>query len=183
MKKLFVIFTAFFRVGILTFGGGYSMLPMLKREVVEKHGWAGEEELLDWFAMSQCGPGAIAISTAAFAGRKVAGVPGAVAAAIGVAAPSYGIILILASVLQSLSANPWVQSAFAGIRACVCALILNAVLKLAKTALKDAFALCLFLLAFLGAVLLDVSPVLLVLGGGVLGALWLTLRERRGAGK
>lgn len=178
-KELFSIFAAFFRVGILTFGGGYSMLPMLRREVVEKHKWASEEELLDWFAMSQCAPGAIAISTATFAGRKIRGFGGAVAAALGVVMPSLLIILIVALFLQELSRYAWVKAAFAGIRAGVCALILNAVVKLWKKAVKDRFALLIFILALLGAVFLDVSPVLFVLLGALAGFVWLTLREKR----
>lgn len=183
MKHLSTIFISFFQVGILTFGGGYSMLPMLRREVVEKHAWGTEEELLDWFAVGQCGPGAIAINTAALVGRKVAGVPGAAAAVLGIISPSYIIILLVAAFLSSIGSNPWVQAAFAGIRACVCALILNAACKLWKSSVKDAAALILFLAAFVGAALLDVSPILLVLGGGLFGVVWMTLRNRGGQGE
>ena len=114
----------------MTFGGGYAMLPILQREVVENKGWATEEELANWFAIGQCTPGVIAVNTATFAGRKVLGNIGGVVATLGVVFPSLIIISLLAGVITTFAEVAWVKNAFAGIRVCVCVLIFNAVVKL-----------------------------------------------------
>ena len=130
MKELWMLLITFAKVGVMTFGGGMAMLPILQREVVENRGWATEAELMDYYAVGQCTPGAIAINTAVFVGNKIRGIPGGVAAALGVAAPSLLIILAIALFIQSFSDLPAVQYAFAGIRVGVCVLIFNAVRKL-----------------------------------------------------
>ena len=131
------LFLTFAKVGICTFGGGYAMLPILQREVVEKKSWASDEELTDYFAIAQCTPGVIAVNTATFVGQKQKGVPGGVLATLGVVFPSVVIIMILAAFIQNFAHLPVVIHAFAGIRACVCALILSSILKLAKKSLAD----------------------------------------------
>ena len=131
------LFLTFAKVGVCTFGGGYAMLPILQREVVEKKGWASDEELTDYFAIAQCTPGVIAVNTATFVGQKQKGVPGGVLATLGVVFPSVVIIMILAAFIQNFAHLPVVIHAFAGIRACVCALILSSILKLAKKSLAD----------------------------------------------
>ena len=131
------LFLTFAKVGVCTFGGGYAMLPILQREVVEKKGWASDEELTDYFAIAQCTPGVIAVNTATFVGQKQKGVPGGVLATLGVVFPSVVIIMILAAFIQNFAHLPVVSHAFAGIRACVCALILSSILKLAKKSLAD----------------------------------------------
>ena len=131
------LFLTFAKVGVCTFGGGYAMLPILQREVVEKKGWATDEELTDYFAIAQCTPGVIAVNTATFVGQKQKGVPGGVLATLGVVFPSVVIIMILAAFIQNFAHLPVVIHAFAGIRACVCALILSSILKLAKKSLAD----------------------------------------------
>ena len=131
------LFLTFAKVGVMTFGGGYAMLPLLQREVVENKGWATEEELADYFAIGQCTPGIIAVNTATFIGKKHAGIPGGILASLGVVFPSLVIITLLASVITSVADLAVVQHAFAGIRVCVCVLIFNSVLKLGKSAVKD----------------------------------------------
>ncbi len=169
MKLLIDLFLTFARVGVMTFGGGYAMLPMLQREVVENKGWATEEELADWFAIGQCTPGVIAVNTATFAGRKVAGTIGGVAATLGVVFPSIVIISLLAGVITTFSELAWVKNAFAGIRVCVCVLIFNAVLKLWKKAVIDKRTLVLFAVILLASALSDLSPVVFVLLAAVCG--------------
>ena len=132
MKELLELFLAFARIGGLTFGGGYAMLPMLQREVVENKGWATEAELMDYYAVGQCIPGVIAANTAVFVGNKVKGLAGAIAASFGVVSPSLVIIIAIAAFIQSFSELEIVQNAFAGIRIGVCVLILTAVIKLFK---------------------------------------------------
>lgn len=163
------MFKAFFRVGILTFGGGYAMLPILRREVVEAHPWCTDEELADYFAIGQCTPGIIAVNTATFIGYKLAGVPGGIFATFSLTLPSFVIILIIAAVLQNFADYAVVKNAFAGIRVAVVALIVNAVIKLMKTSVVDKLTLCIFLAVFLLAAFLDVSPIFFVLAAGLAG--------------
>ena len=169
MKLLWQLFLAFARVGVMTFGGGYAMIPILEREIVDRHGWATEEELMDYYAVGQCTPGVIAVNTATFIGYKVAGNLGGVIATLGVVFPSVVIITVIAGILTSFAEVPAVKSAFAGIRVCVCVLIFNAVLKLWKKAVVDKATLILFLGVFLLSVFFSVSPVVFVVFCAVAG--------------
>jgi len=171
MKLLIELFLTFAKMGVMTFGGGYAMLPILQREVVEKKGWASEEELMDYYAVGQCTPGIIAVNTGTFIGRKQAGVPGAIAATVGVVFPSVVIITLIAALLTNFADIPAVKSAFAAIRVCVCVLIFNSVIRLWKKAVIDKVTLVLCLLVFVLSVFFDISPawfVLLCAGGGIL---------------
>ena len=160
MKQLWKLFLAFARVGVMTFGGGYAMIPILEREIVDRHGWATEEELMDYYAVGQCTPGVIAVNTATFIGYK--GTVGGVVATLGVVFPSVVIITVIAGILTNFADVPAVKSAFAGIRVCVCVLIFNAVLKLWKKAVVDKITLVLFLGVFLLSVFFDISPIVFV---------------------
>ncbi len=162
MKTLLQLFAAFARVGVMTFGGGYAMIPILEREIVDRHGWATSEELMDYYAVGQCTPGVIAVNTATFVGYSVAGVPGGIMATLGVVFPSVVIITVIAGILTNFADLPSVKSAFAAIRVCVCVLIFNAVMKLWKKAVPDKATLVLFLLVFLLSVFLDLSPIVFV---------------------
>ena len=162
MKQLWDLFLAFARVGVMTFGGGYAMIPILEREIVDRHGWASEEELMDYYAVGQCTPGVIAVNTATFIGCKVAGTIGGIVATLGVVFPSVVIITAIAGILTSFAEVPAVKSAFAGIRVCVCVLIFNAVLKLWKKAVVDKATLVLFLGVFLLSAFFDISPIVFV---------------------
>jgi chromate transporter len=179
LRELLELFVTFAKVGVMTFGGGYAMLPILQREVVENKGWATDEELADYFAIGQCTPGVSAVNTATFIGQKKRGVPGGVLATLGVVFPSLVIITALAGVIATLSHLAVVQHAFAGIRACVGVLIFNAVLKLWKSAAKDRWALVIFLAVFAGAVFLKISPVVYVLAAAAAGILIETIRGRQ----
>ena len=169
MKLLLQMFLTFAKVGVMTFGGGYAMLPILQREVVENKGWATEEELMDYFAIGQCTPGVIAVNTATFIGQKLKGIFGAIFATLGVVFPSLLIISLLAGVIEAFSHLVWVQNAFGGIRVCVCVLIANAVVKLYKKAVVDIPTFVIFLLVALGSIFLPVSPVIFVLIAAVAG--------------
>lgn len=156
------LFLAFAKVGALTFGGGMAMLPILQREVSENKNWATEDELMDYYAIGQCTPGIIAVNTATFIGKKQRGIIGGIVASLGVVFPSFVIILIIASVLQNFADIPAVQSAFAGIRVCVCVLILNSVIKLGKKAVKDKAALVILVAVFILSAFFKVSPIFFV---------------------
>ena len=179
MRELWELFITFAKVGVMTFGGGYAMLPILQREVVENKGWATDEELTDYFAIGQCTPGIIAVNTATFIGQKQKGVIGGIFTTLGVVFPSVVIITLLAGVIQAFSHIVWVQHAFGGIRVCVCVLIFNAVLKLWKSAVKDAWALVIFLCVLAASVLLELSPVVYVLFAAVAGILIKTLEVKK----
>lgn len=179
MQRLHTIFLSFFKIGLFTFGGGYAMLPILQREVVEKRGWATENELMDYYAIGQCTPGVIAVNTATFVGQKQAGVWGGIFATLGVVFPSLVIIMIIAAFIQNFAHLPAVQNAFAGIRVCVCVLILNAVVKLWKKSIVDWKTFLIFLLVFAGSVFLNVSPVLYVLAAAVAGVVIRELEARK----
>lgn len=153
----------------MTFGGGYAMLPILEREVVQNKKWATSEELLNYFAVGQCTPGVIAVNTATFIGYKRKGIAGAIFATAGVVFPSLVIITILAAFLQNFAEIEAVQKAFGGIRAVVAALIINAVIKFFKSGVKDVTGVVVFVLAFIVAGLLGISPVYVIIGALIVG--------------
>lgn len=179
------LFLTFAKVGVCTFGGGYAMLPILQREVVEKKGWATDEELTDYFAVGQCTPGIIAVNTATFVGRSQAGIAGGVVATLGLVFPSLVIIMVIAAFLQNFMHLEFVIHAFNGVRAGVVALILSSVIKLFKNAVMDwptrvIYAVVLILAGYgalfslpqgaLGAALgVLSSPVFLVIAAGAAG--------------
>ena len=180
MKELWDLFWTFAKMGAITFGGGYAMLPILQREVVEKKGWATEEELMDYYAVGQCTPGIIAVNTATFVGQKFRGAAGGIAATLGVVFPSLVIISILAGLIQNFSHLPVVVNAFAGIQVCVCVLIFNSVRKLLKKSVVDKRTAVIFIAVLLGSVFLNVSAVWFILLAGVAGVV-LKNWEVRGA--
>ena len=179
MKELLTLFFTFAKVGVMTFGGGYAMLPILQREVCEKKCWATEEELMDYFAIGQCTPGVIAVNTATFIGQKHKGILGGIFATLGVVFPSLVIISLLAGVIEAFSHLAWVQHAFGGIRICVCVLIINAVVKLFKKAVFDVKTLIIFLIVVLGSTFTEISPVFFVLIAGVAGIVIKVLEGRK----
>lgn len=169
MKELISLFLTFARIGAFTFGGGYAMLPMLQREVVQSRKWATEDEVLDYFAIGQCTPGVIFVNTATFIGYKQKGIPGAIFATAGGVFPSLVIIMIIAAVLTNFADLPVVQNAFGGIRVVVGVLIINAVSGMWKKSVVDKLGIVLAIISFAVATFVDISPVWLVLVGAVIG--------------
>jgi len=169
MRKILNLFWAFFRIGGLTFGGGYAMLPMLQKEVVDKNGWATEEELLNYYAVGQCTPGVIAVNTATFIGYKQAGLWGGIITTAGVVLPSLLIIITIAAFLQNFSDLEVVQHAFAGIRVAVAVLIVNAIIKLWKTGVKDIVGIIIFIVTFTVSVVFNLSPVFIIIASVLVG--------------
>lgn len=169
LREIARLFGVFAQIGSVMFGGGYAMLPILQREIVEKRGWATESELADYFAVGQCTPGVIAVNTATFIGAKRAGTLGGIFATLGIVFPSIVIITIIAAFLSNFADYPAVQNAFAGIRVCVCVLIFNAMRKLIRGALVDAQTICIFCLTLVIGSFTDLSPVILVVCAGVAG--------------
>lgn len=169
MKDLIDLFFVFAQIGGTTFGGGYAMLPILQREIVEKRGWATENELMDYYAIGQCTPGIIAVNTATFIGRKRFGIIGGIIATLGVVFPSIIIITIIALFLKNFAELEFVKHAFAGIRVCVCVLILDSVMKLGKKSIVDNRCIVIFLVILALSLLTNVSPALLVVIAGIAG--------------
>lgn len=170
MKTLIDLFCTFFRIGAFTFGGGYAMLSLIQREVVDNKKWATDEEVLDYYAVAQCTPGVIAVNTATFVGYKQKGALGAIFATAGVIVPSLIIICIIAAALQNFMQYTIVQHIFGGIRVAVAVLIINAVITMGKKAIKDKLCVFLALAAFAVSVIFpSVSPVFIVLAAALIG--------------
>lgn len=177
MKQLFQLFIAFAKIGGMTFGGGYAMLPFLQREIVEKNKWATEEEIMDYFAIGQCTPGVIAVNTATFIGYKLAGVLGGIFATLGVIFPSLVIISIIAAFIRNFADIEAVQHAMNGIQICVCALILDATIKLAKKSFADAYCITIFAITIAVSLFTGISAVFIVIGAGLLGIIINRLKD------
>lgn len=171
MKELMELYWAFFRIGGLTFGGGLTMLPMLKYELVQKRDWISEEQLLDCYAIGQCTPGIIAINTATFVGYLRKGVVGGISATLGMMSPSVMIITVIALCLENFMDNVWLQHALMGVRGVVCALMLNTVITLAKKSLVSPVTYLICGVAFLTAMFTDIPLIVIVLAAGFLGVL------------
>lgn len=158
--ELLKIFVSFFKVGALTFGGGFSMFPMLQREVIDEE--LTEEQVIDYFAISQSLPGIIAVNVATFCGNKKAGFKGALAAALGVATPSIIIITLIAIFLSNFSEVVLIQNAFKGVNVVVSVLLCSATINLAKKAFVDKVAIALAVATFLLMLIWNVyAPILL----------------------
>ena len=169
MRELWQLFSAFARIGGFTFGGGYAMLPMLQKEVVEKYKWVTEDEVLDYYAIGQCTPGIIMVNTATFIGYKQKGIPGAIAATVGAVFPSVCIVMFIAAMLNNFAELVVVQHAFAGIRVVVSVLIINAVRGLRKKSIVDKICVGIALAAFAVSAFADISPAIVVVVAAILG--------------
>jgi len=175
---LWQLYIVFFRVGFFTIGGGYAMLPMLRKEVVEKYKWATDDEMMDYFAIGQSTPGIIAINTSTFIGYKKAGVLGAIVSTLGMVTPSWIIIISIAIFFEQFADNQIVQSAFSGIRVVVVVLILNAVVKMGKKSITNWISAAIAVAAFLIIFLTALSPIYVVIGSALIGVLmYATKRE------
>ena len=172
MKIYLELFWAFFQIGALTFGGGYAMLPMIQKEIVEKHHWATDDEIIDYFAIGQLTPGVIAVNTATFVGYKTKGILGGIFATLGVVTPSIMIITIIAAFLKNFMDYEIVQHAFGGIRIAVCVLISIAIMKLAKKNIKNNTGIIIAVLVFLLVTFTNISSVYVIIGAIIFGLLW-----------
>ncbi len=172
------LYLTFFRIGGLTFGGGLTMLPMLKHELVTKKGWVSEDELLDCYAIGQCTPGVIAVNTATFVGYKRKGIPGGIAATLGMISPSLALITLIASFFQAFVENLYFQHAIMGIKGVVCALMLNTVITLARKSLVNLMSVLVCAAAVVLALFTPVPTVAIVVLAGLCGAV-IELWQRR----
>ncbi|MDR1972764.1 MAG: chromate transporter [Treponema sp.] len=171
MKNFVELFTAFLRLGVLTFGGGYAMIPVVERELINKKGWITMDEVMNYYTIAQITPGIIAVNLSTFVGYKRGGILGGVLATLGFVLPGLGFITAIAVFLANFADLPALRHAFAGVRVAVCALILNTAIKLVKGVFKSKKTLILYLIAFALSAVWSVSPMLLVIAAGLLGLL------------
>ena len=188
MKELLELYWTFVRIGMVTFGGGYAMLPILERELVDKRHWTTMDELRDYFSIGQCTPGIIAMNVSTFIGEKRKGVKGAVAASVGFLTGPVILILFIAMFISNFANLEVVQHAFAGIRVCVCVLILQAILRLWKSSVVDIFTFVLYLVifalnAFSGVLPVKIPAALLVIIAGLAGLAASLFKNRKAAAR
>lgn len=174
LKSALTLFLTFFKIGLFTFGGGYAMIAVIQREVVERKRWIGQEEFLDIVAIAESTPGPLAINSATYVGYKACGVLGSIFATLGVVLPSFIIIYAISFFFEAFLALEYVRYAFMGIQACVAFLILNAGVKMLKHLKLNAFNTVLFSASAICLVLLDLfavnfSTIFYILIGGVVG--------------
>ncbi len=185
-SKRLTLFITFFKIGLFTFGGGYAMIPLIKREITEKHGWIGDEDILNIIAISESTPGPIAINMATFIGNSIGGFLGAALSTLGVILPSFIIIFGISFVLRQFQSIKAVQYAFMGIRAGVLALLLKALISMYKSCKKSPFAYIIMAAAFLCiavvAQFLDISVLYVIIGSALAGLIY-SLVTLRGAKK
>ncbi|HHV98379.1 MAG TPA: chromate transporter [Clostridiaceae bacterium] len=169
MQELWQLFIIFCRIGGFTFGGGYAMLPIIQREIVEKRNWASDQEILDYYAIGQTTPGIIAVNTATFIGYKRKGIIGAITATAGMVFPSMVIITLIAAFFTQFKDYQIVKHAFAGIRVAVVVLILNAVIKMWKNSVKDWIGIVIFCATFVIAAFTQISPIIVIIISAIAG--------------
>ena len=171
MNEFWKLYAAFFRIGGLTFGGGLTMLPLLKYELVESKKWITEEKLLDCYAIGQCTPGIIAVNTATYVGYLKRGVFGGIIATLGMVSPSVIIITLVATFLQNFMEVAIIQHALMGIRGAVCALMLNTVVSLAKKSLISKVNIAICAVVLILALFTDIPTIVLIIVAGIAGVI------------
>ena len=170
--SLLKLFTTFFRIGLFTFGGGYAMVPLIERDVVEKNGWVGKDDFIDLLAVAQSAPGVFAVNMAVFIGYRLRGKCGALAASLGCVLPSVAIILLIALFFRSFRHNEVVNNIFLGIRPAVVALIAVPVFNVAKSAKLSLAMVWIPVLSALLIVQFGVSPIYVIIVAGVAGFIY-----------
>ena len=176
LSLLVELFFTFFKLGSISFGGGYAMISLIEREVVDEKGWVDKEKIIDIFAVAGSLPGAIAINASALVGYSIAGPMGALSAMLGNLTPSVLIVITLSILFTKFSTNPIVQAAFNGIRPAITGLILYAAYKIGKTALTDKTCVFISIIAFCGIIFFELHPILIIIFGAVSGIVIVSVR-------
>lgn len=180
MQILWQLFTSFFKIGAFTIGGGYAMLPVMQREVVDRLGWLDEQEFMETIAVTQSAPGAIAVNTAILIGKQLAGLPGVAVGCLGAVLPSFLIILAIAAFFQNILSWAPALNFFAGVRPAVVALIAHVAWKMGRRLLKSTASLILFLISLALIVFIPgLHPVWVILASGVVTVLWTLGQQKR----
>ncbi len=173
------LFWTFFKVGAFVFGGGFAMIPIIQKEIVDNHKWMCEQEFIDMLAVTQSAPGPIAVNSAVFIGYKLARLSGAITALLGTVIPSFVIILFFALFLSTKQDNPYLHDFFAGVRPAVIALILSAGLKMGRKVIQSYLELLLGILALCLLLLFHVHPFVLIILSTLFGILYNHYARRR----
>ena len=171
-KLLAELFMTFFKIGAFTIGGGFAMIPHIQHEIVDKKGWASEEEMTDYLILAQSSPGVIAINSATAIGHRIHGFGGALISTSGIVLPSFAIIVLIAALLGDITKQEHVAAAFKGVRAAVAGLMVLACIRLAKTSVRSAFQIVVAAAAFLALVLLGIEPQYIILAAAVIGVVY-----------
>lgn len=167
-RRLMSLYTTFFKIGIVTFGGGLTMLPILERVLVDEKKWVTSDEILDWYSIAQTTPGIIAVNVSTFVGHKRAGTVGGIVSTLGMISPSLVIITLIAKFIANFEQIIWVQKAMKGINAAVAALLAYALLGLCRKNLKSAASVLLFVASFAAVRFLHAHTVAIVLAAAAL---------------
>ncbi|MEG0156707.1 MAG: chromate transporter [Anaerovoracaceae bacterium] len=175
-KILFDLFFSFFKIGLFTIGGGMAMIPLIERLVVKDRQWLSEEEMVDCIAVSQSLPGVVAINTATYIGNSKMKVKGALAATFGVILPSFVIILIMATLLDAVGRNPYLDGAFVGIKAAVCGLITVTAYNMGKKILKGVFPWAVAGVCFVVIAIFRITAIWAILAAAIAGVIYHCLR-------
>lgn len=179
-KLLLEIFITFLKIGPVTFGGGYAMIPLIEREVVTNKKWIQEDDVTDIFAVAESVPGAIAINSATLVGYRIARTPGALCAMFGILLPTFLIVLILSISYLYMKDNPWMTAAFEGIRPAIVALIAFAAYKIGQMAIIDKTTIAIACLTVSILLFFSIHPVLIILGGAVAGIILVKMKQKLG---
>lgn len=179
MNMYLDLFLTYAKVGAMTFGGGYAMLPILKREIVDRKGWIDEDDLIDCYAIGQCTPGVIAVNAATLIGYQKKGFFGAICATTGVITPPILIIICIASIIQAFSGNAYVQHALAGMNVAICAVIALTVSGLLKKTWKDLISVAIGVVVFALTLAFDIPTVLAVLMAAIVGIVVTTIKKNK----
>lgn len=176
LNKLFKLFIVFFRIGLFTFGGGYAMLPLIQKEIIEKKKWISEVELMDMLVIAESTPGPVSVNTATFVGFHIAGFFGALVATLALITPSFVIIYVISIFFDKFIAITWVSYAFKGIQAAVAVLVINAALKLFSKMKKTAISIIMMAVTAIltlttGLLEIDFSSIYFILLGFAFSAL------------
>lgn len=169
LKTLWNLYFTMFKIGSVTFGGGYAMLPILERELIEKRKWTTDEELMNWYAISQVTPGVIAVNVSTFIGHKIMGVIGGIISTLGIVTPSLIIITIIALFINNFAEIIWVQKALTGINVAVAAILSKAAFTFAKKSIKNVLGIVLFVISFILIFFFKVNTVWIIIGSALLG--------------
>lgn len=179
IKDYIDIFLTFSKIGICTFGGGYAMIPLLKREITDNKKWLNDDELINVIAISETTPGPVAINAATFTGYRRGGIPGAILATLGVVIPSFVIIVVLARLLAIIYGYSYVKAAFRGIRICVFVLIAGAAVTMGRKCDKNIFSLIIAIAAFWLSFFLNINAAFIIVGAAALGTVYSCVTARR----
>ena len=179
MPMLLELFLSFAKIGVVTFGGGMAMMPMLQRDLIEKKHWISEDELLDYYAIGQSTPGIIAINVSTFVGFKRAGILGGIVATLGMVFPSLVIISLIATFIDSVDHLLWAQKALKGINVSVAALLTSVVLQFSKKTVKSFVGFLCLAVSFAAIFFFHIPSYVMIVAGALFGIVFYAASQKK----